>query len=110
MSSQEPSFSKTRKRSLWYRVPKSRVILGKHRGSNTNDLIRLATENSAKLSISNILSREDKLFAPQCVDSWDELTKSYETINQPSFRSSRASNQGYSQKSFVKFCLGIKTF
>ena len=51
-SSQEKStqsFSPSKERSLWYRVPKSRVILKKHsRGIGNNSLIRLAAENSAK--------------------------------------------------------------
>ena len=48
------SISKPKERSLWYRVPKSKVILKKHsRGfvNNSSSLIRLAAENSAKLHL-----------------------------------------------------------
>ena len=42
----------SKERSLWYRVPKSRVILKKHsRGIGNNSLIRLAAENSAKQNL-----------------------------------------------------------
>lgn len=44
---------KSKERSLWYRVPKSRVILKKHsRGVGNHNLIRLAAENSAKQKLS----------------------------------------------------------
>ena len=47
------NFPKSKERSLWYRVPKSRVILKKHsRGVGNHNLIRLAAENSAKQKLS----------------------------------------------------------
>ena len=47
------SFSPSKERSLWYRVPKSKVILKKHYqgfGNNSSTLIRLAAKNSAKFN------------------------------------------------------------
>ena len=52
MSCQEKTFPKRARRSLWCRVPKSRVIIGNH-GCNVNELVRLATENSARSQSSN---------------------------------------------------------
>ena len=91
--SQETSFSKGRKRSLWYRVPKSRVILGKHRGNPTS-LMRIATENSAKLNTSNIIHKDAIPFTSQ---------QHLDRCEDASFRYVRASHQGCSTKPFVKF-------
>lgn len=70
-SSQEKStqsFSPSKERSLWYRVPKSRVILKKHsRGIGNNSLIRLAAENSAKQNLSasgKLKNIESEAFVP----------------------------------------------
>ena len=100
MHSQEASFSKGRKRSLWYRVPKSRVILGKHRGNPTH-LIRIATENSAKLNTSNIVLKDDIPFTSQ---------QHLDRCEDASFRYVRGSNQGSSTKAICQIWLPSKVY
>ena len=92
LRSQETNFSKGRKRSLWYRVPKSKVILGKHRGNPTN-LLRIATENSAKLNTSNkdAIPFTSQQHLDRCEDA--------------SFRFVRASNQGWCTRTICQILL-----
>ena len=93
---QETSFSKGRKRSLWYRVPKSRVILGKHRCGIPTNLLRIATENSAKLNTSNAIPFTSQQHLDRCEDA--------------SFRYVRASNQGSFTKAICQICLLSKVY
>ena len=60
---------KSKERSLWYRVPKSRVILKKHsRGVGNHNLIRLAAENSVKQKLSesrNLKTSDSEALVPK---------------------------------------------
>ena len=82
---EETSFSKRRTRSLWYRVPKSRVILKKNRGIPSGNLMRLATENSAKLHSPITLPKEA---------TNSNIYISNSLLNQPLIQPSRSSIQG----------------
>ena len=97
MSSKERNILNDRKRSLWCRVPKSRVILGSHRGA-PNQLFRKATENSAKLSSTSTAYKERNLSSLRNVDQFEDLKISQELIHQSGCRFLCASAQGYCVK------------
>ena len=70
---------KSKERSLWYRVPKSRVILKKHsRGVGNHNLIRLAAENSAKQKLSE--SRNLKTSDSEALVSQNPIDESGEWL------------------------------
>ena len=94
MSSKERNILNDRKRSLWCRVPKSRVILGTNRGA-PNPLFRKATENSAKLSSTNTPYKERNLSSLRNVDQFEDLKISQDLIHQSGCRFLCASAQGY---------------
>ena len=101
MSSKERNILNDRKRSLWCRVPKSRVILGSHRGA-PNQLFRKATENSAKLSSTSTAYKERNLSSLRNVDQFEDLKISQELIHQSGCRFLCASAQGYWSKVHIR--------
>ena len=101
MSSKERNLLSDRKRSLWCRVPKSRVILGSNRGA-PNQLFRKATENSAKLSSTNTAYKERNLSSLRNVDQYEDLKISQDLIHQSGCRFLCASAQGSCSKVHIR--------
>ena len=94
MHCQEKSFPRERERSSWHRVPKSKVIVRRHR-SQVNKLMRLATENSAKSQTANPMTRVTNPNISQQIDRGQDLSTLHTSMNQPSYKLFRAATQGY---------------
>ena len=91
---QESVIPKKRSRSLWHRVPKSRVILQKHRDSRSKATCFAATEvrkSGASKSTKKIIEQD----VSKCI-SHSQAMSSYSSNKQSSYKLIRGTKQGCS--------------
>ena len=91
---QESVILKKRSRSLWHRVPKSRVILQKHRDNRHKSTCFAATE-VRKSGVSKSMNEVIEQDVSKRI-SRSQAMPSYSSNKQSSYKLSRATKQGFS--------------